>query len=813
MRPAFYWPLLTAVCFLWHTELICAQQNFHASAPEAGRNSIAAESGRSQALGRVEGVVRDPSGAVVQLAKIELVDPASGFKASAATDASGKFVFRDVPSGRYQLTATAQGFADDRSEIDVAAGSTTANLTLRIASTHASIEVKSHLMESASATLVEPGMSDQGQSSNTAELLARTPGVTLRQNGTLGTIPLLNGLGDERTRLVVEGMTVSSSCPNHMNPPSSYIVPAHAARMTVMPGVTPVSVGGDSLGGTVTIDSTDPAFAQAGERFHTTVDSSGFYRSNSDAYGGSFIASMAGRSLGLGYSASWATNDDYFDGSGHKVTSTYAQTTEQTVTLSARARDNFVSVQAGLHHVPYEGFPSAQMDMVRDLAESVNVHYRRSLEHGAVDSYVYWQGASHSMNIGKDKSSFPMPMWMPMNTHGRDYGYSIRLDQSIAARHHLRAGNELHRFVLDDTWPAVAGTAPGMGPDSFIDINNGRRTRLGWFGELTSEWSPRWTTLFGLRNDTVWMNTDPVHGYSMMYAADAMAFNVANRAHTDVNFDATAWTRYEPSRSTTFEIGFARKTRAPNLYERYAWSTSKMVSGMIGWFADGNYYVGNLALRPEVAHTVNGTAMWHDAARANWEIKLTPYFTSLHDFVDVDTLRTYKYSKTTLAQLRFSNHDARIAGIDLSGARGLWQNQRLGAATITALAGWQRGERDDTSNGLYQMMPVHARMAFEERKSGLMAGFGIEAVDRKSDTDTQRYEQTTPGYTLFDLHGAYERRHLHIAAAADNLLNRFYELPLGGVNFDDFMASGRTGQIRPLTGRGRSMFVSLSVQF
>jgi len=483
------------------------------------------------------------------------------------------------------------------------------------------------------------------------------------------------------------------------------------------------------------------------------------------------------------------------------------------VTLSARARDNFVSVRAGLHHVPYEGFPSAQMDMVRDLAESVNVHYRRSLEHGAVDSTVYWQGASHSMNIGKDKSTFPMPMWMPMNTHGRDYGYSIRLDQSIATRHHLRAGNELHRFVLDDTWPAVPGTAPGMGPDSFLNINNGRRARLGWFGELTSEWSPRWTTLFGLRNDTVWMNTDPVHGYSMMYAADAMAFNAAHRAHTDVNFDATAWTRYEPSRSSTFEIGFARKTRAPNLYERYAWSTSKMVSGMIGWFADGNYYVGNLALRPEVAHTVNATAMWHDAARANWEIKLTPYFTSLHDFVDVDTLKTYKYSKTTLAQLRFANHDARIAGIDLSGAHGLWQNQRLGAATFSALAGWQHGERDDTSNGLYQMMPVHARMAFEERKSGFMAGFGIEAVDRKSDTDTQRYEQTTPGYTLFDLHGAYERRHLHIAAAADNLLNRYYELPLGGVNFDGFMASGRTSQIRPLTGRGRSMFVSLSVQF
>ena len=50
-------------------------------------------------------------------------------------------------------------------------------------------------------------------------------------------------------------------------------------------------------------------------------------------------------------------------------------------------------------------------------------------------------------------------------------------------------------------------------------------------------------------------------------------------------------------------------------------------------------------------------------------------------------------------------------------------------------------------------------------------------------------------------------------AAADNLLNRDYELPLGGVNFDDFMASMWMAQIKPLTGRGRSGSFSLTAQF
>ena len=83
-------------------------------APEVGGSSIAAESGRSRALGQVEGVVRDPSGAVVPLAKAELVDPASGFKAAATTDPSGRFVFRDVPLGTLPTHRDRPGFCRRR---------------------------------------------------------------------------------------------------------------------------------------------------------------------------------------------------------------------------------------------------------------------------------------------------------------------------------------------------------------------------------------------------------------------------------------------------------------------------------------------------------------------------------------------------------------------------------------------------------------------------------------------------------------------------------------------------------------------------
>jgi iron complex outermembrane receptor protein len=156
---------------------------------------------------------------------------------------------------------------------------------------------------------------DQARSPNAAELIGNSPGVSLRDNGDLATIPLLHGMGDERTKVVVNGMTVSASCPNHMNPPLSYIDPSHLAEVNVMAGITPVSMGGDSIGGTISVDSPPPVFARPGERVHTEGIFSTFFRSNGQSYGASLTDSVATQNFSFGYSGSWTNTDDYRDGS------------------------------------------------------------------------------------------------------------------------------------------------------------------------------------------------------------------------------------------------------------------------------------------------------------------------------------------------------------------------------------------------------------------------------------------------------------------------------------------------------------------
>ena len=798
MKNKFWLALLPALCLSGQGILLRAQAAVQSSMQSAAKS------------GRVEGVLKDPSGAVVRRARVLLRGAALGTRLAAQTDPAGRFAFEALPAGRYELRVDVPGFATALvRNVQVTAGGTTpADVTLQIA--RATSEVRVAGDEDEGDRPLSAG--ERARRHNVADLAADEAGVALRTNGELATAPVLHGMGSERNRVVINGATVSSSCPNYMNDPLSYASNARAATVKVLAGLTPVSMGGDSLGGTIAVDSNAPVFAEGKELL---VESSltGFTRSNGQAYGGALNEWIAGRHLALGYTGTWAINENYTDGHGHKVTSTYAQSTDHVVALAAEYGRNLFEVEGGIHNTPYEGFVNAQMDMTRNWAESVNAHYRRSFSSGTLDGRLYWQGAWHGMNVGRDKITFPMPMWMPMNTHGRDLGYNLTWHQQLSARHTLQLGNELHRFRLDDWWPPVAGSGMMMAPNTFVDVNNGRRTQLGSFAEVASKWSPKLATILGVRADTVWTNADPVAGYSSMYATDAASFNASSRAHTDSMVDVTATAHYDATPLVAIEAGFARKNRAPNLYERYAWSKMWMAALMIGWYGDGNGYVGNVNLQPESANLISGSLRLRGRSAHAWQVKVAPYVNFLDNYIDVNQLTTKSYTMTTIAKLQFANHAARIYGGDVAGSVVLWDGLSSGLATLRGTGSWLHGERTDSSTPLYQMMPLNARLDLTEEWRELKAGIGMEAVDKKNDVDPNRFEQQTPGYALFNLHASYRKGVFEAGGSADNLLNRGYELPLGGVNEDDFQAGMWMGKLMPLTGRGRSFSFSLSAKF
>lgn len=95
--------------------------------------------------GQVLGWLKDPSGAFVPQAKIELRDTATGSVRVTTTDEEGQYTFSQVTPGIYSVTATAAGFAQAVvSPVAVEVGkSTTINIDLKLGKTSDVVEVRS----------------------------------------------------------------------------------------------------------------------------------------------------------------------------------------------------------------------------------------------------------------------------------------------------------------------------------------------------------------------------------------------------------------------------------------------------------------------------------------------------------------------------------------------------------------------------------------------------------------------------------------------------------------------------------------------
>lgn len=648
--------------------------------------------------------------------------------------------------------------------------------------------------------------------SDSALLLSATPGYSAAQAGGVSALPFVNGLGDDRLKIRIDGMEITSACANHMNAPLSYIDPSQVGRIEVLAGVTPVSAGGDSIGGTVTVKSAAPVFAATPDALRSTGRVALNAGSNGETINSGISAGIASDRWSLGYSAAYARGHSYDDGDGQRVLASLYESINQSAVLALRGKDQQLTLRAGVQHIPYQGFPNQYMDMTDNDGKFANLGYVGRFGWGELDGSAYWQRTNHDMGFFTPERRG----MMPMVTRGRNAGYALKASLPWGDAGKLRVGHEYHTFRLDDYWPAVPGSMM-MGPQTYVNINDGQRDRVALYGEAETVHNAQWTSLLGARWESVRMDAGDVQPYAnnMMNATDAAAaaaFNARSRRQRDSNLDLTALARFEADASTTYELAAARKTRSPNLYERYSWGRGTMAMTMTNWFGDGNGYVGNIDLKPETAYTLGFTAHWHGAGAAGWFVKLNPYYNRVQDYIDVDVLgqfHPYMRMGANGALLRFANHDAKLYGANLSWSAPVASNASFGSFTFTGNAAYARGKRADGGD-LYRIMPFNALLTLEHTSGAWYNQIETKLVARKDRVDARRLEPETAGYALLNARTAYQvRKNVRLTAGVSNLLDKAYADPLGGVYLSGLRADG--GTLRPLPGHGRSIDIGISI--
>lgn len=674
--------------------------------------------------------------------------------------------------------------------------------------------------------------------SDTTSLLENQPGLSFYGAGGVSSLPVIHGLADDRIRIKVDGMDLISSCANHMNPPLSYIDPANVDEIKVFAGITPVSVGGDSIAGTIVVNSKTPEFAQPGKGLLIDGKVNTFYRSNNDARGVNLTTSVANESVYVRYTGSSVEANNYkaggsFKGAGlaatgrgwldaDEVGSSAYKAINHALAFGVHHENHLLEFKLGLQNIPYQGFPNQRMDMTDTQSQQYNLSYRGQYDWGKLTARAYHERTRHSMQFGKDKQFMYMDApGMPMETQGRTTGFTVQGDVNLSARDILRVGAEYQRYRLDDWWPK-SGSGMMMGPGTFYNINNGQRDRYDAFAEWEAQWNKQWLSQIGMRSSTVKMDADNVQGYSGMYAAAANTFNAADHSDTDHNIDATALARFTPDANQTFEAGYAMKTRSPNVYERFAWSNSNsMVMNMNNWFGDGNGYVGNLNLRPEKAHTLSATGDWHDANNQDWQVKVTPFFTYVDDYIDA--VPCAKVGKTCAVRgdgfvnLSLDNQSARLYGVDISGRKLLAEGGGYGSFSATGMLNYVRGKNMKTDDDLYNIMPLNLKLGLEHQLGGWKNMLQAKIVDAKDQVQAVRKELQTSGYTVFNFYSSYEWKQARLDLGVENMFDKHYYNPLGGAYIGQGMTMSSTASAplygTQVPGMGRSINIGLTLKY
>lgn len=648
--------------------------------------------------------------------------------------------------------------------------------------------------------------------SDSAQLFNMTPGMSFQSGGGISSLPIIHGLADDRVKIKVDGATITSSCSNHMNPALSYIDPGKVSKISVLAGITPVSNGGDSIGGTIIVKSKDPTFAESSESIHQSLRLKTYFKSNNENRGIGLNYEIANKDLSLSYSGTDDRANNYRNGRGKRLKGTLHNQNNQMITLGKKISNGIVALKLSRANVPYQGFVNQYMDLEDNVANFVNLSFQGELGLVQIESSLFYQHTNHYMDkLGSERLGM-----MPMYTRSDEMGYNLRGEFELSKYSNFIFGTEFARYRLNDWWPPVTTTVSGMGPGTFESINDGKRDRLAFFMEIDSNWSSTLSTNFGLRTDLVSMNTGDVKGYNdtSNLPADASAFNSRSHKKYDENIDATLGGKIKLSSRSDIELGLARKTRSPNLYERYAWAGSvtapsgatAMDMRMINWFGDGNGYVGDLDLKPEVAHKVSASFILHDELARNWEVKITPYYSEVQDFIDADLIGSFNGRN----YLKFANHDAVIFGMDLSIGKKFLSFNKIGDFSFKAIAGHTRGYRKDGKADLYHLMPLNGKIHLVHEIGKWTTDFSASLVHKKEIVNELRLERKSAGYAIFDLGTSYQvSSKFKIDFGITNILDHHYDLPLGGVD----IVNSPMGNLKSLAGMGRSYNTALTMDF
>jgi iron complex outermembrane receptor protein len=639
--------------------------------------------------------------------------------------------------------------------------------------------------------------SEHLRSVDAAAMVRNLPGAAIVRNGSQTGILQLRGLSGDRVGVRVDGMTITPACPNHMDPPLHYARPSRGDLVEMFAGISPVSAGGDQIGGSLLMKSAAPVFSEDSSILTQGALGAAFLGSQDAAMLNADLT-LANANASVRYRGSAATADDLRYPGGTVSASGYDSTSHD-LTGAWRTSGGYIAVDAGFSATRDAGTPALPMDMVKDDAWRFGLTQNETFDWGTLENRLYVHDIDHLMDNFTLRPVMPGAMAMEAPSSSRDFGW--RGDVTLPrGGNKLRTGIDLHRNEFNAEQVA---RATGLRRDTF---NDNRRSRIGAYADWEQKHSDQWSSRIGVRGDVVMSDADAVQNAilpppGMMrnaILADQARFNAADRSFSDVLPAATAALRFEPDEQTGVELAMALKSRAPSLVERYLWTPLNASAGL----ADGRTYLGNLDLDPETSFQV-ALALTREGEQ--WNAGITPFYQSVNDYIQ--GMPIARNDMNGLPVLQYDNIDrAELYGFELVGG---WRFND--AFALDGSVSYVRGRNKDTGGDLYRIAPLRGMLDLSYRRDSWESHLEWVWADAQNRVADLQNEQPTPGYGILNLRVAKTfSESIRIEIGVENLLDKRYADHLGGVNR---VSGGDLAVGEQIPGAGRFAYVSLGWEF
>lgn len=636
-----------------------------------------------------------------------------------------------------------------------------------------------------------------------AGLVARLPGAALIDNGAVSGQVQYRGLFGPRAPVTIDGASVLSGGPNLMDPPLHYAPMPLVERIEVDRGVAPVSRG-PGMGGGMNAILKSVDFA-SGNEIEWSADTMASVRSVDGSYAVGGVAGGADGRRRMDVLFSREEGGDIAFAGGDIPNSGHERTVYG-VGGGVRGGDH----EVGLSYRRVDTGPTGTAPLAMDIrfveTDIARATYEGTFDEVLVDVSLGWSDVDHGMdNFTQRPNANPMMYRFARATAD---AVTAAIDISVP----LFAGNleiGLDRENADHAARITNPNDAGFFVDNLPDLKIDRTgVFAGWTGEVAG-----FETELGMRADRFEESAGEAGlgpALPMGPRMLAMAYNMADRDHDETTVDTVARFWRETEGPVTWRLTLARKTRAPNHVERFAWLPTAMSAGL----ADGNTYVGDLDLDPETAWSVEAGFDWRSDGVY---LRPTAYYRRIDDFIQgvpFDATPGVIDSPTEMVSamngdptpLRFANVDAEFYGLDADFG---WQF--AGDWRIDGVASFVRGERRDIDDDLYRIAPARLLLDLTWEQPDYALTFESQLVAEQDKVSRTNDEQETPGYAIF---GArldwYARDTVIVTLGVENLLDHTYERHLAGYNR---VADADVTVGDRLPGVGRGLYARVSAAF